>query len=178
MVVSGFSHVLELNEQGVALLMQEKNNEAVGAFTLCIQLLESFLPPLYNRAVALNKLGRYEEALVDARLFIKLTNEAQNQQNMSQNQVPQGYNLAADILLNMKNYGEADRYYTMAIEACPLPVIFYRRGLTRCLMGDFGLGYEDVREAAEMGYPEAREIMERIATPKNEQQQTAAACQA
>ena len=66
---------IEYYNEGIALLQKEENIKAINAFNQAIKFAPRYCEAHANKAIALNKIGRYKEAVKEANKSLRISSK-------------------------------------------------------------------------------------------------------
>ncbi len=174
------------SNRGLIFKIDRKYNEAIGDFTRALTLNPDYISPLYNRGLVLKYVQKYDEALKDFNRVIDLkpdyaeaynargivfSNTAQYEKAVSdflkavalQNNYPEAYVNLGNVYSRQKLYTKAIGYYSKAIELnSALSDAYFNRGLAQFNSGKMPESCTDLKQAATLGHPQAKNALEQI----------------
>ena len=126
-------------------------DQALSSLNKAISIEPKFIAARWNRGLALDEMGRLEEAMIDFTVIIDAGKE----------QLVQALRARATCLHRLNRADEAVRDYTRAIEMGDArPGDYLNRGLAHRIRRDFDAAEADFRKAREKGHPRAAEELE------------------
>ncbi len=146
--VAAFDKAIDLNPEfihlayygkGLALWYRGENEAALANFSLATETEPNFGSAFVKKSALLQKLNRYEEALVAIEKAISLQQDHANL-----------YSEKGFILSNLKRYSEAEAAYQEAIEISPRAAFYNNRGLIYSYQGKLNLALADYNRAIEL----------------------------
>ena len=155
--MSDFNKAIEINpkfvmahyNRGNVYEKQEKYKESLDDYTTAIRLYPKFHKAYSNRGNIYKMLGRYDEAIVDY--------------NQSINLEPNyylAYNNRASVLIMQNKFEEAIADLNKCISLKPdLAEAYGNRGLIYLKMGNPQMGCLDLKQAVDLGFEPARQVL-------------------
>lgn len=149
----------ELTDDGYSLTLKDSWVEAVEKYQQAIDLEPGYVRAHANSGYALNKLGKYEEAIKVLTEGIGRTSDTAVLHRL--------YDARGFAKSNLKDYEGAIADFTKAIECNPRnPRVFYHRAESKALAGLFVEAYSDVLQALRLSpdYRSAVRLREKLET--------------